>query len=164
VLELPAGLIDEGETASEAAVRELREETGLIGSAVSESPVIFSDPGMSNANMRLVEVLVDLDDARNISPEQALEEGEDIKVHMVETSDLQQELLDLAEREEAVVDARLWSVAFGRATSARDAKPLPTLFPFNRFFDKQMLAFTGAVFVSTAIVGGLVKALLSRSS
>ena len=32
--ELPAGLIDEGETASEAAVREMKEETGIRPSAV----------------------------------------------------------------------------------------------------------------------------------
>lgn len=30
VIEVPAGLIDEGESAEEAAVRELREETGYI--------------------------------------------------------------------------------------------------------------------------------------
>ena len=31
VIEVPAGLVDEGETAAESAVRELREETGYVG-------------------------------------------------------------------------------------------------------------------------------------
>ena len=33
VIEVPAGLVDEGETVEESAVRELREETGYVGVA-----------------------------------------------------------------------------------------------------------------------------------
>ena len=33
VIEVPAGLVDEGESAEESAVRELREETGYVGIA-----------------------------------------------------------------------------------------------------------------------------------
>jgi len=39
---VPAGLIDAGETASECAVRELREETGYVGTAVETSTVMFN--------------------------------------------------------------------------------------------------------------------------
>jgi len=40
------GLIDEGETAEQAAIRELEEETGYKSNAVLQvSPVIVSDPG-----------------------------------------------------------------------------------------------------------------------
>lgn len=44
------GLIDEGEDAETAAIRELKEETGFLASHVIESsPVIWSDPGKSGS-------------------------------------------------------------------------------------------------------------------
>jgi 8-oxo-dGTP pyrophosphatase MutT (NUDIX family) len=42
VIELPAGLIDEGETAEQAAVRELKEETGYVAEVLETSPVMFN--------------------------------------------------------------------------------------------------------------------------
>ena len=36
-IEVPAGLIDAGETAAESAVRELKEETGYVGEVEQES-------------------------------------------------------------------------------------------------------------------------------
>lgn len=41
-IEVPAGLIDEGETAEECAVRELKEETGYVGKASETTPVMFN--------------------------------------------------------------------------------------------------------------------------
>ena len=41
-IEVPAGLVDEGETAAESAVRELREETGYHGVVAEVSPVMFN--------------------------------------------------------------------------------------------------------------------------
>ena len=39
---MPAGLVDEGESAAECAVRELREETGYHGVAGEVSPILFN--------------------------------------------------------------------------------------------------------------------------
>lgn len=45
VIEIPAGLVDAGESAAESAVRELREETGYHGEVSEVSPIMFN--GMS---------------------------------------------------------------------------------------------------------------------
>jgi 8-oxo-dGTP pyrophosphatase MutT (NUDIX family) len=48
------GLIDDHETPEEAAVRELYEETGYTGTVTNCSCLLVSDPGMTNATMKLV--------------------------------------------------------------------------------------------------------------
>lgn len=49
--ELPAGLIDEGETAREAAVREMREETGLIFEPFEHADPIYEKPYFLGAGL-----------------------------------------------------------------------------------------------------------------
>ncbi|KAF8163126.1 NUDIX hydrolase domain-like protein [Crassisporium funariophilum] len=112
IIEFPAGLIDEGETAEQTAIRELHEETGYKAEKVLQvSPVIVLQPGMTNANMKLVVLSVLLDDKME-TPEPKLEVGEHIIVKVVELAKLKVELEDY-DRKGFVVDARLSHFASG---------------------------------------------------
>ncbi|KAJ3000113.1 hypothetical protein NUW54_g6840 [Trametes sanguinea] len=112
VVELPAGLISEGETPEETAIRELEEETGFRASGVVQtSPLLVCDPGMTNANMKLV--TVDVPFPENLEmPEQKLDPGEFIQARIVEIAKLSAELKEY-ERKGFVVDARLDHFASG---------------------------------------------------
>ena len=114
VIEFPAGLIDEGETAQQAAIRELNEETGFKGDnirVIDETPVIFNDPGMSSANMKHVTLVIDLDD-NSPKPIQQLDEGEFITMHVVSFKDLHKHLLEFSNQGKAI-DARLSHLGIG---------------------------------------------------
>ena len=54
-VEFPAGLIDEGETPEQAAVRELKEETGYEGKVCDMSAALSKQPGMTNAVMQVLD-------------------------------------------------------------------------------------------------------------
>lgn len=53
-VEFPAGLIDEGETPEQAAVRELKEETGYEGKVCDCSVLLSNQPGLTNRTLQVV--------------------------------------------------------------------------------------------------------------
>lgn len=114
-VEWPAGLIDASETPEQAAVRELREETGYTGGKIlSVSPAVAADPGMSSANISLVMVEMQLSEAEAEKgmPEQQLDEEEEIVRVEVPLSELHARLEGFA-KEGYVVAAKLWHWAAG---------------------------------------------------
>ncbi|KAL7947598.1 NUDIX hydrolase domain-like protein [Trichoderma barbatum] len=112
VIEVPAGLIDAGETPEQAAVRELKEETGYVGVVSETTPIMYNDPGFCNTNLRMVHVTIDmsLPENQNLKPE--LEENEFIEVFTVPLAHLWEECKKL-EAEGYAIDARVGTFAEG---------------------------------------------------
>jgi ADP-ribose pyrophosphatase len=137
VIEVPAGLIDEGETPEECALRELKEETGYTGQVVNGefgvTPIMFNgtcilpgnvcssvisnasvctDPGFCTTNLRMVHVTIDLSLEENLNPRTQLEENEFIECFVVPLTSLYQECKTLEEQGYAI-DARVGTLAEG---------------------------------------------------
>jgi len=87
-IELPAGLIDDGEKAETSALRELHEECGYVGRVTNVTPAVVLSPGLSDESVVMVTVDVDLDAAENANPSQRLEGSEFITVIRCPKKDL----------------------------------------------------------------------------
>lgn len=111
-IEMPAGLIDENESIEEAALRELKEETGYVGKIVGKTPTIFNDPGFTNTNLSLVTAEVDMSLPENLDPKTMLEENEFIECFSVPLKDFPQEMINL-DSQGYKLDARVENVAHG---------------------------------------------------
>ncbi|KAI4156477.1 MAG: hypothetical protein LQ340_000256 [Diploschistes diacapsis] len=123
-IEIPAGLLDAGESGEECAVRELREETGYVGKAVKVAGepsgaqgakgVLFNDPGFTNTNLVLVHVDIDpsLPENKPENRKTELEESEFITTFMLPLKDLWGECRKL-EAEGYAIDARVATIAEG---------------------------------------------------
>jgi ADP-ribose pyrophosphatase len=97
-LEFPAGLVDQGETVVQAALRELREETGYIGEACRSIPMVSSplcmSPGLCNEIVQVVIVDVDLSNPYNHHiPIPQLDHGEFCTVRRVTLQQGMQQIL-----------------------------------------------------------------------
>ncbi|KAI9866310.1 MAG: hypothetical protein M1813_001432 [Trichoglossum hirsutum] len=115
-IEVPAGLIDAGESLEQCALRELKEETGYVGHVVGGgdgvSPLMFNDPGFCNTNLNFVHVSIDMSTEENQNPKPELEDNEFIEVFSVPLTNLYSEMRKL-EKEGFAIDARVGTLAEG---------------------------------------------------
>lgn len=120
-VEWPAGLIDEGETAEEAARREFKEETGYdVSKVLSVSPPQAADPGMTNANMQMAMVEVQLPETTDKEsggedgmPIQRLDDGEHIQRVVIPLAEMYDQLVEYSKKERMIVAAKLFHFAAG---------------------------------------------------
>ena len=91
-IELPAGLIDKGETCENAALRELKEETGYIGKVTDVTKPVCLSPGFSDEKVAIVSVTVDMEAEENKHPIPEPDEGEYVQTIVVPFEDLTKEL------------------------------------------------------------------------
>lgn len=116
-MEVPSGLIDEGETIAQSAQRELKEETGYIGTVPVDGRqdggfLMWNDPGFCNTNTCMMFLDVDMSDPRNQKPEPELEENEYIECFSLPLATLWEDLTRL-DKEGFAIDARVATVAQG---------------------------------------------------
>lgn len=116
-IEVPSGLVDEGEDAGTSAIRELKEETGYVATLpkdakAAEGFVMWNDPGFCNTNTKMIFVEVDMADPRNQNPEPELEENEYIETFTIPLDDLWNQLEKL-DQQGFAIDARVGTLAQG---------------------------------------------------
>lgn len=87
-VEFPAGLIDEGETPEQAAVRELKEETGYEGKVCERSSTLSNQPGMTNATLQV---------GTRLQPHDCLGPGVDDCEHAGKLDNVQRQSLTIAD-------------------------------------------------------------------
>lgn len=81
LVELIAGMIDEGESPEEVAIRESREEAGLVVEQVQHAVSVWDSPG---GTVERLHIFLSLVDSRTVGGIHGLaEENEDILVHVV---------------------------------------------------------------------------------
>jgi len=110
VIEIPAGLVDEGESVEETAMRELREETGYHGRIERALPPAFSSPGLSGETIAIVEMSIDENAPENAVLETDFDDGEELETILVPIGELQ-EFLAARTAEGDAVDAKLLAFA-----------------------------------------------------
>lgn len=86
LLEIVAGLVDEQEDLMDAAVREVKEETGCDLLSLSSIGTYYTSPGFTNEKMHLFFGLVNAPENGGLHG--IAEEGEDIRLHIISKEDV----------------------------------------------------------------------------
>lgn len=89
-LEIPAGMIDVGESPAEAAARELREETGIVADNLIDCGYIFASPGSTTEIMYLFIAFC----SSGKQLKQSLDSSENIELVQMSIADARKQMLD----------------------------------------------------------------------
>ncbi|KAI1464587.1 putative ADP-ribose pyrophosphatase [Daldinia caldariorum] len=116
VIEFPAGLVDRDETVEQAALRELKEETGYIGEVVPDRggsrPILFSSPASSSSKSFVIHLKIDPEKEENQNPQPLFDDGEFIEAFWVPLNDLYAECRKL-ESQGFAIDGKVGVFAEG---------------------------------------------------
>jgi ADP-ribose pyrophosphatase len=104
-ISFPAGLIDDGETAAEAAIREFKEETGMELTVAEISPDnLYSTAGMTNESCQIVFGV-----ATGTPSTKGNEDSEDIQVILVPMDKIKTLISDKSQ----AFSAKAWCILWG---------------------------------------------------
>jgi ADP-ribose pyrophosphatase len=116
-LSLPSGLIDPGESPSDAAVREFKEETGLtLGKVYHVSPPLASSAGMTDETVAIV-----YGEASGTVSNAYLTEHEDIEVRLASIADIRKLV---SSPPSDIISARLYPMLVGYAGAGAITLPV----------------------------------------
>lgn len=116
-ISVPSGLVDPGESAAEAAKREMREETGMeLVKIVHVSPPVASSAGLTDETVSLVYA-----EASGTPSKHHQTEHEDIETRLVTVSEIR-ELLRQPDGD--IISSRLYPVLVGYVSAGSIALPV----------------------------------------
>lgn len=105
-----SGLVQENESAGETAIRELYDNTGLVGAVKTIGTPLASDPNFSNCMTRFVTINVDGDNPMNRSPKQSEDPFKETVI--IPVTEIKERLAEFA-ADNYIVDSRLDIFAIG---------------------------------------------------